>query len=113
MARREKEKEKEMKSITINGTKHYFLKLKWFDICGDSTTVGDTEFNRMECAEIISEGYLYDIFEKDGREYVRTFASRQEGMDFGYGDRNVFPIEVFDKPSQKAIREAHRAMLKG
>jgi len=87
-----------MKSVTINNTKYFFKKLTWLDIVG----------------EIITEAYVYDIFVDDGREYVRTFASYQtKNNEFGFGDRNCYPIEVFDKRSQKAIREAHRLSLKG
>ena len=54
------------------------------------------------------------MFEEDGREYVRTFASYSiKNNEYGYGDRNCYPVEVFDKSSQKAIREAHRHTLKG
>ena len=113
MARREEKKEKEMKSITIDKQKYFFLKLRWVDIAGLSTLEGDTEFNKLKCANIITEAYLYDVFEEDGKEYVRTFSSYSMDPDPGFGDRNVYPIEVFDKRSQKAIREAHRAMLKG
>jgi hypothetical protein len=103
-----------MKSVTINNTKYFFKKLIWNDITGDSTIQSETEFNNMKCAEIITEAYIYDVFEEDGREYVRTFASYSiKNNEYGYGDRNCYPIEVFDKSSQKAIREAHRHTLKG
>ena len=99
-----------MKSVTINGHKHIFLKLNWIDIVGASTLEGDVDFQRMKCANITTEAYLYDTFELDGREFVRTFASYSLEDDFGYGDRNCYPIEVFDKRSQKAIRDALRLM---
>ena len=101
------------KSITIDNQKYFFLKLKWVDIVGTSTLEGNTEFDKLKCANIITEAYLYDIFEDGDREYVRTFSSYSLDPDPGFGDRNAYPIEVFDKPSQKAIREAHRAMIKG
>ena len=100
-----------MKSVTINNQKYFFLKLIWVDIVGASTLEGDTDFNKLKCATIITEAYLYDVFEEDGKEYVRTFSSYSID-DPGYGDRNVYPMEVFDKCSQKAIRTARRAMLK-
>ena len=62
MARREEKKEKEMKSITIDKQKYFFLKLRWVDIAGLSTLEGDTEFNKLKCANIITEAYLYDVF---------------------------------------------------
>ena len=103
-----------MKSVTINNTKYCFKKLTWFDILGDSTISSENEFDNMKCAEIITEGYIYDIIQEDGREFVRTFASYQvKDNEFGFGDRNCYPIEVFNKRSQKAIREAHRLTLRG
>ena len=57
-----------MRSITIDGQKYFFLKLRWVDIAGLSTLEGDTEFNKLKCANIITEAYLYDVFEEDGKE---------------------------------------------
>ena len=47
-----------MRSITIDGQKYFFLKLKWVDIVGTSTLEGNTEFDKLKCATIITEGYL-------------------------------------------------------
>ena len=92
-----------MKSVTINNTKYFFKKLTWLDIVGDSTIAGENDYHNMKCAEIITEAYIYDIF-----------ASYQtKNNEFGFGDRNCYPMEVFDKRSQKAIREAHRLTLRG
>ena len=98
--------------ITIGTNKHHRLKLTWIDIAGDSTTVSTDDFNKMKCCEIITECFLYDIQVVDGREYVRTFASYQVKDDIGYGDRNVYPIEVFTDDSQKRIRKAWKLMSK-
>ena len=81
--------------ITIGTNKHHRLKLTWIDIAGDSTTVSTDDFNKMKCCEII-----------------RTFASYQVKDDIGYGDRNVYPIEVFTDDSQKRIRKAWKLMSK-
>jgi len=98
--------------ITIGTTKHQRLRLTWIDIAGDSTTVSTDDFSKMKCCEIITECFLYDIQAVDGREYVRTFASYQVKDDIGYGDRNVYPIEVFTDESQKRIRIAWKQMNK-
>jgi hypothetical protein len=50
------------------------------------------------------------MFESDGVEYVRTFASYQSDEDIGYGDRNVYPMEVFAIDSQRSIRNALKLM---
>ena len=55
------------KSITIDNQKYFFLKLRWVDIVGTSTLEGNTDFDKLKCANIITEAYLYDIFE-DGEE---------------------------------------------
>ena len=54
-----------MRFITINNRAHAKLKLIWHDILGDSTLGTDHEFEKMKCARIITECYLYDIFESD------------------------------------------------
>ena len=99
-----------MRFITINNRAHAKLKLIWHDILGDSTVGTDHEFEKMKCARIITECYLYDIFESDGSEYVRTFASYQIEEEMGYGDRNVYPMEVFTKDSQRTIINALKLM---
>ena len=75
--------------VMIISCAYFFKKLIWNDITGDSTIQSETEFNNMKCAEIITEAYIYDVFEEDGREYVRTFASYSiKNNEYGYGDRN-------------------------
>ena len=101
------------RAVTINNKKHLFLKLIWFDIVGSSSLCTDYEFNKLKCASIITEAYLYDMFEEEGTEYVRTFASYQNEEDIGYGDTNVYPMSVFTKSSQRAIRKAWKEMGKG
>ena len=101
------------KSITLNNLKHIYIKVTWFDIAGCSTLENDFEFNNLKCAKIVSECYLYDIFQEDGIEYVRTFASYQNDGEIGYGDRNVYPMSVFTKSSQKRIRMAWKDMARG
>ena len=99
-----------MRFITINNRAHAKLKLIWYDILGDSTVGTDHEFEKMKCARIITECYLYDMFESEGSEYVRTFASYQIEEEMGYGDRNVYPMEVFTIDSQRSIRNALKLM---
>lgn len=98
--------------IKIGNRYHAKLKLLWIDIAGDATTVGGDDFDKMKCCEIHTECFLYDLKTIDGREYVRTFASYQIKDDLGYGDRNIYPFEVFDKTSQVKIKRAWKAMEK-
>ena len=101
------------RSVTINNKKHLFIKLTWLDIVGSSSLCTDYEFGKLKCATIITEAYLYEIFEDDGIECVRTFASYQNEDDIGYGDCNVYPMSVFTKSSQRAIRKAWKEVSKG
>ena len=82
------------RSVTINNKKHLFIKLTWLDIVGSSSLCTDYEFGKLKCATIITEAYLYEIFEDDG-------------------DCNVYPMSVFTKSSQRAIRKAWKVMSKG
>jgi hypothetical protein len=93
--------------IILIGDKQYTrLSLNWFDICGDATISGPDEFAKLKICSIHTEGYLYSLETIDGREVVKTFASYQCQDDIGFGDRNVYPMEVFSADSQKKIRKA-------
>tara|TARA_B100001109_G_scaffold190099_1_gene156746 strand:- start:104 stop:418 length:315 start_codon:yes stop_codon:yes gene_type:complete len=98
--------------IKIGDKVHAKLQLKWIDIAGDATTVGSDDFNKMKCCEIHTDCYLYDIQVIEGRNYVKTFASYQKRDDIGFGDRNIYPLEVFDKTSQDKINKAWKEMKK-
>ena len=101
------------KAVTINNKKHLWVKVEWLDICGNSALQSDYEFNKLKAARIVTEAYLYDLFEEEGNEFVRTFASYQNVDDIGYGDTNVYPLSVFTKSSQKRIRKAWKEMSRG
>ena len=73
------------KAVTINNKKHLWIKVEWLDICGNSALQSDYEFNKLKAARIVTEAYLYDLFEEEGNEFVRTFASYQNVDDIGYG----------------------------
>ncbi len=94
-----------MEYLELNGNKYPKVTLHWMDITGDSTTVGSEDFEEMECAHIVSEGYLYDTFNKDGIIYVRTFSSYEIASKPAFGDRNVFPLSVFTKESKQIIKK--------
>ena len=64
-----------MDFLELNGKKYPQVTLHWMDIAGDSTTTYAENFEEMECAHIVTLGYLYDTFIKDGETYVITFLS--------------------------------------
>ena len=97
-----------MDYLELNGKKYPKVTLHWVDIAGDSTTVGSEDFEEMLCAHIVSEGYLYDTYEQDGKTYVRTFSSYEIAAKPAFGDRNVFPLSVFSKESKQIIKKLMR-----
>tara|TARA_R110000824_G_scaffold28467_1_gene95622 strand:+ start:437 stop:751 length:315 start_codon:yes stop_codon:yes gene_type:complete len=99
-----------MNFLQLGDRKFYKVVLYWDDIAGDSTTVTGEEFEGMECASLVTEGYLYDTFEKNGVTYIRTFSSYELGEKSAYGDRNVYPLSVFTKDSQKHIKKIRAEM---
>ena len=97
-------------SVVIKKKRYYFYEILWEDITADGGHATAFEFMGFIPSRMITRAY---VFEKD-KKYVRTFASYQvKDNEFGFGDRNCYPIEVFNKRSQKAIREASRLTLKG
>ena len=80
-------KKSKYKSLIVNKKRYYFYKIVWLDIIGDSGHANVEEFNKMECAEMVSFGY---VFEKT-RKYLKTFAS-YDSKEESFSDRNVIPI---------------------
>jgi len=99
-----------MDFLQLGDKKFYKVVLHWYDIVGDSTTVTEGDFEDMICASLVTEGYLFDTFEKDGNTYVRTFSSYELGEKPAYGDRNVYPLSVFTKNSEKQIKKIKAKM---
>lgn len=80
-------KKSKYKSLVVNKKRYYFYKIVWLDIIGDSGHANVEEFNKMECAEMVSFGY---VFEKT-KKYLKTFAS-YDSKEESFSDRNVIPI---------------------
>lgn len=95
-----------MDFLELNGKKYPQVTLHWMDIAGDSTTTYAENFEEMECAHIVTLGYLYDTFTKNGETYVRTFSSYEIASTPSFGDRNVFPLNVFTRESRQIITES-------
>tara|TARA_R110000772_G_scaffold249292_1_gene363498 strand:+ start:377 stop:670 length:294 start_codon:yes stop_codon:yes gene_type:complete len=84
---KEKRKKSKYQSLKINNKRYYFYKITWADILGDSGHANMEEFNKMQCAVMISYGY---IFEKT-KKHLKTFAS-YDSKEESFSDRNVFPV---------------------
>ena len=93
--------------IELHGVKYPRVTLHWYDIVGDSSWMDKSEFEEFECAEAVTEGFVFDIFEKNWVKFVRTFSSyvdEEDGPTFG--DRGCFPLSVLNPKCQHIIEMA-------
>ena len=97
--------------VEIAGTRYPRLLLKWSDITGESGWVDAEEFKRSTCSQMVTEGYLFDVFESGpkipgaAQKFVRTFASYEEEAAT-FGDRNVLPYGALTAASQDLVQIA-------
>jgi len=95
----------------IAGTRYPKLLLKWYDITGESGWVDAEEFKRSTCSKMVTEGYLFDVFESNpkipgaSQKFVRTFASYEE-EEGTFGDRNMLPYGALTAASQDLVEIA-------
>ena len=94
--------------IEIEGVKYPRVTLHWYVSTGDSSWADVGEFREFQCAEVVTEGFVFDIFELEGRKFVRTFASYIEEGEEGptFGDRGCFPVDILTGDSQHIIKIA-------
>ena len=95
-----------MEYVEISGRKYPRVTIVWKDIIGDPVVLNAEESRELVCPTIISEGYLLDVFEEDGKRYVRTFATYQREAEVAFGDRNCFPFSVLSRKSQREVEMA-------
>ena len=79
-------KKSKYKHIVINKKRYYFYKIHWTDITGDAGHATAEEFDKFECAKMITFGYIY----KKNKKFLWTFASYDE-KEAVFSDRNIFP----------------------
>ena len=84
-----KRKKTKYRHVVINKKKYYFYKISWLDITADGGHATAEEFDKFECAKMISFAYIY----KRTKKFIWTFASYDQ-KDEAYSDRNVFPTGV-------------------
>ena len=69
-------------------------RVHWYDIASDSGWATESEFDRMELATPISEGWLYDKDEC----VIKLFSSYDKDDDeIVFGERAVIPISCIKK----------------
>ena len=81
-----KRKKSKYKHIVINKKKYYFYKIQWIDITGDAGHATAEEFNKFECATMITQAYIF----KKTKKFIWTFSS-YDTKDEVFSDRNVMP----------------------
>ncbi len=84
--------------IVIDNKPYELQEIHWLDIVGDSTIAGADEFDKMKCAEMVSEAYIY----KKDKNFLYTFSSYQKN-DVGFGDRNIIPLGCVQKIEKKTL----------
>ena len=84
--------------IVIDNTSYELHEIHWLDIVGDSTISSADEFEKMKCAEMVSEAYIY----KKDKNFLYTFSSYQKN-DVGFGDRNIIPLGCVQKIEKKTL----------
>ena len=91
--------------IELSGVRYPRITIHWYDITGDSAWADKNDFADFTCSEVVTEGFLFDVFEKNGTKFIRTFASyidEEDGPTFG--DRGCFPVDIL-KPESRALIE--------
>ena len=71
------------------------VRVEWIDILSDSGWADDKQFNKMQLAYPVNEGWLYN---KD-RYAIKLFASydRDEDGSLTFGDRTMIPAACVKK----------------
>ena len=103
-----KRKKSKYKYVAINKKKYYFFKIVWIDITGDAGHATKEEFDKFECARMVSFAYVY----KKTRKGVWTFASFDEKEEV-FSDRNVFPTGCIVKMEKLNVESRQSIIYNG
>ena len=82
-----RKKKSKYKHLQINKKKYYIYKINWIDITGDAGHATAEEFNKFECATMITHAYLF----RKTKKFIWTFSS-YDTKDEVFSDRNVMPM---------------------
>ena len=72
--------------MILNGKTYQFYKISWVDITGSSEHATREEFDKMECATMVTYAFVY----KRDYKFIWTFSS-YDVTEETFSDRNVFP----------------------
>ena len=70
------------------------VRVEWIDILSDSGWADDKQFNKMQLAFPVNEGWLYSK-DKDSIKLFASFDRDDDGITFG--DRTMIPTSVVRK----------------
>ena len=87
MAKLWQEKRKKRYKHAKIGKKKYYHAIRWIDISGDAGHATPEEFDKFECAKMVTQAYVY----KKTKKFLWTFSSYDEKEEV-FSDRNIFPI---------------------
>ena len=87
MPKLKRRKKSKYKFTVIKNKKYYLYKITWADITGDAGHNTPEEFDKFECAKMVSQAYVY----KKNKKFLWTFSSYDENEEV-FSDRNVFPM---------------------
>tara|TARA_R100001086_G_C11645592_1_gene205823 strand:+ start:53 stop:352 length:300 start_codon:yes stop_codon:yes gene_type:complete len=93
-----------MQFVEVGDIRYPRVVIEWRDIVGDPVVVTAQDSTELTCPLLVTEGYLFDVFEEDGTRYIRTFATYEIGD--GFGDRNCFPLSVLTADSKRDVELA-------
>ena len=66
---------------------YYFFTINWIDITGDAGHATAEEFDKFECATMITQAYIY----RKTKKFIWTFSS-YDTKDEVFSDRNIMPM---------------------
>lgn len=94
--------------IELNGVRYPRVTLHWYDITGDSSWADEADFKDFRCSEVVTEGFVFDVFERNDTKFIRTFASYIEGGEEGptFGDRSCLPVPILKTESKHLVEIA-------
>ena len=91
-------KKSKYKHIVINKKKYYFYKIKWIDLTGDAGHATAEEFDKLECATMITFAYVY----KKTKKFIWTFSSFDTKEEV-FSDRNIMPMGCILKLEKRNV----------
>ena len=70
------------------------VRVEWIDCVSDSGWASEKEFDRMQLAKPVNEGWLYE----KTKDYIKLFASYDKDNDgISFGDRTMIPRQWVKK----------------